>query len=88
MTLGDIFEKAAKENKDYAGAMNYKEWISEDKFNIKFSHPKWTEASISCSVPYTGLEEEKNYLRLHFLSMCMNAAIHGMKRMKHQKKKK
>jgi hypothetical protein len=41
---------------------------------------KHPEATIECSVPYNGLEEEANYARLYFLSMAFNSAVYGMKR--------
>lgn len=91
MTLGDILKDAAVrdlsiENND--NKISYKEFIEDNKFCINFSCSKFPEASIDCSVPFTGKDEERNYLILYFLSMVYNAAIHGMKRMKHKKNKK
>lgn len=92
MTFGEILESAAVKDlafPDRKGELDYTESFNKENntFNISFSSSKSPEASIDCSVPYTGKDEEKNYLRLYFLSMVFNAAIHGMKRMKHKKNK-
>lgn len=90
MTLGDILQQAAVKDlaHNHMNGMLYSELVVDGKFEIKFTCDKFKEASIECSVPDKGTEEEKNYLRLYFLSMVFNAAIHGMKRMKHKKNKK
>lgn len=90
MTLGDILKQAAQ--KDLSAqkktGLSYTELTVNGKFEIKLSSPLDREAYIECSVPDQGTEEEKNYLRLYFLSMVYNAAIHGMKRLKQAKKNK
>lgn len=91
MTLGEILKQAI--DKDLASAnknnkLTYMESIKGDKFEIKMSSQLFPEAQIICSVPDKGTEEEKNYLRLYFLSMVFNAAVHGMKRLKHKKQKR
>jgi len=91
MTLGDILQQAAQRDmagKQLQNGLRYSELVVDGKFQIKFSSDKHEEATIECSVPYTGNPEEENYARLYFLSMVFNAAIHGMKRMKHKKHKK
>lgn len=89
MTLGDILQSAAI--KDLAGLnknkLLYMESIKDGKFGIKLSS-MFEEGFIECELPDAGTDESKNYLRLYFLSMVYNAAVHGMKRMKHTKKKK
>lgn len=89
MTLGDILQSAAV--KDLAGEhknkLLYMESVKEGRFEIKLSS-MFEEGYIECQLPNEGTEEEKNYLRIYFLSTVYNAAIHGMKRMKHTKKKK
>lgn len=90
MTLGDILAEAVK--KDLASLEKgneivYEEYLTDDKFCIKFHSKKFSEASLECSVPYNGKEEEKNYCRLYFLSMAFNMAVHGMKRFKHKSHK-
>lgn len=90
MTLGDILAIAAK--KDLAGenknGLVYIELVKDGSFCIKLSSTVFPEASIECSVPDKDSEEEKNYLRTYFLSMAFNAAVHGMKRLKHKKNKR
>lgn len=90
MDLGQILKYAAV--KDLSGNQKnqllYTESIVEDKFEIRLTSLVNKEAFIECSIPNKDSEEEKNYLRTYFLSMVFNAAIHGMKRMKHTKKKK
>ena len=91
MTLGDILWEAA--SKDLAwnkkNGLLYYEFINDEgKFEIKLSASIEKEAFIECSCPYTGLESEKNYLRLYFLSMVFNSAIYGMRRLKNKKIKK
>lgn len=87
MTLGDILMQAAQ--KDLAGVMKgkiiYSEFIKEGKFEIKLQSLSEKDAFIECSVPDKGTEEEKNYLRLYFLSMVFNAAIISTKKNKHRK---
>lgn len=90
MDLGEIFEMAAK--KDLAAPpkkfnIKYKEEVKDGKFEIKLTSI-FEEAYVECSIPYSGFEEEKNYLRTYFLSMVFNAAIVGMKRTKDKKKRK
>lgn len=91
MTLGNILESAAVKHlafPEQKGDLDYTESEKDGRFCINFSSAKSPEAAIECSVPFTGSDEEKNYLRLYFLSMVYNAAIHGMKRLKHKKSKK
>ena len=87
MTLGDILLQAAQ--KDLAGVMkgkiSYTEFVKEGKFEIRLSSLSDKDAYIECSVPDKGTEEEKNYLRLYFLSMVFNAAIHSSKKLKNRK---
>lgn len=87
MTLGDILLQAAQ--KDLAGVMKgkiaYTEFVADGKFEIKLKSLTDKEAYIECSVPDKGTEQEKNYLRLYFLSMVFNAAIHSTKRLKNKK---
>ena len=90
MNLGDILKHAAV--KDLSGKnknqLIYTEQIVDDKFEIRLTSLTHKDAFIECSIPNKDLDDEKNYLRTYFLSMVYNAAIHGMKRMKHAKKKK
>ena len=91
MTLGDIIQQAVQRDmagQDLQNGLSYSELVIENRFCIKFSSKKHPEATIECSVPYNGTQEEENYCRLYFLSMVMNSAIHGMKRKKHKKIKK
>jgi hypothetical protein len=67
------------------GDLVYTEFLKGDKFEIKLSSKKDREAFIECSVPDKGTEDEKNYLRLYFLSMVFNAAMYGMKRKKNKR---
>lgn len=88
MTLGEILSQAAV--KDLAGAnkkdLVYTELVKGGKFEIKLQSLSDKEAYIECSVPDKNTEEEKNYLRLYFLSMVFNAATYGMKRLRKNKK--
>lgn len=91
MTLGDIIQQAIQRDmagKDSQNGLSYSELVVDNRFCIKFSSAKYPEATIECSVPYNGTQEEENYCRLYFLSMAFNAAVYGMKRMKHKKHKK
>jgi hypothetical protein len=91
MTLGDILQSATDKDlafPDKKNQLSYLEEVVDDKFQIQFSSVLFPEATIECSVPDKGTEDEKNYLRLYFLSMVFNAAVHGMKRMKHKKSKR
>lgn len=87
MTLGDVLLQAAQ--KDLAGVMKgkitYSEFVKDGKFEIRLANLSDKEAYIECSVPDKGTEEEKNYLRLYFLSMVFNAAIHSTKRNKNKR---
>lgn len=90
MTLGDIILEAVQRDlasTDKNNQMVYEEYLTDDKFCIKFYSKKFPEASLECSVPYNGKEEEKNYCRLYFLSMALNTSVHGMKRFKHKSHK-
>jgi len=49
---------------------------------------KFQDGFIEAKIPYNGIEDEKNYCRAYFLSMALNAAVHGMKRLKHKKRKR
>lgn len=88
MTLGDVLKQVA--DNDIAGdkknKISYIEEIKEGKFKIKLSS-KFQDGFVECEIPYNGLEDEKNYCRAYFLSMVYNAAVHGMKRIKHTKTK-
>lgn len=90
MTLGNIISEVIK--KDLSGLnknkLIYSETINDGKFEIRLTSLVHKEATIECSIPDKNSEEEKNYLRSYFLSMAFNAAVHGMKRMKHTKNKK
>ena len=90
MNLGDILKLSA--TKDLAGKgknqLLYTEQIVENQFEIRLTSLTHKDAFIKCSIPNKDSDDEKNYLRTYFLSMVYNAAIHGMKRMKHTKKKK
>lgn len=91
MNLGNILEIAAEKDlafKDKKNGLHYREFVEDGKFQIKFSCKSFPEASIDCSVPDNGLDDEKNYLRTYFLSMVFSAAVHGMKRLKHKKNKR
>ena len=90
MTLGDILKQAAQKDLSatHKTGLSYSELTINGKFEIKLSSPLDREAYIECSVPDKGMDEEKNYLRMYFLSMVYNAAIHGMKRLKQTKKNK
>lgn len=91
MTLGDIIQQAIQRDmagKEVKNELSYNEFVVNNRFCIKFASAKHPEATIECSVPYTGMQEEENYCRLYFLSMAFNAAIFGMKRknIKHTKR--
>ncbi len=91
MTLTDIIQLAVTRDpagKEVQNGLSYSEFVVENRFCIKFASEKHPEATIECSVPYTGMEQEENYCRLYFLSMAFNAAIYGMKRknIKHTKR--
>jgi hypothetical protein len=89
MNLGDILTKAAKD--DMAGGKKngliYSEYVKDDKFYINLRCKSDEHAYIICSVPNKDSDEEKNYLRIYFLSMAFNAAIEGMKRRNFKKAK-
>lgn len=91
MTLGDILQQAIQ--RDLAGkdtgsnGLSYTELVKENRFYIKFASSKHPEATIECSVPYTGTQEEENYCRLYFLSQVFNSAVMGRKRIHHTKRK-
>lgn len=89
MTLGDILQKAAKDDLSglSKGDLTYLELVKDGKFEIKLYSKTDRDAFIECSVPDKGTEEEKNYLRLYFLSMVFNAGIYAMKKKKHKKGK-
>lgn len=83
MTLGDILQQAIQRDmagKEVQNGLSYSEMVVDNKFRIKMTSSKHPEATVECSVPYTGTQEEENYCRLYFLSMVFNAAVHGMKR--------
>lgn len=91
MHLGDIIQQAIQRDmagKDSPNGLSYSELVVDNRFCIKFASAKHPEATIECSVPYNGTQEEENYCRLYFLSMAFNAAIYGMKRknIKHSKR--
>ncbi len=88
MTLGDIIQQAIQ--RDMAGekeqnGLSYTEFVKGNRFCIKFSSSKHPEATIECSVPYSGTQEEENYCRLYFLSMAFNSAVFGRKRIHNTK---
>lgn len=88
MTLGDILTEVVK--KDMAGGKKldllYEEKIEDGKFKIRLLSETDPDSYIHCSVPYDGTEGVENYARAYFLSMVFNAAIHGVKRKKQDKK--
>ena len=91
MTLGDVLQQAVQKDLASNGVNNglvYSELVKEGRLEIKLSSTKHEEATVECSIPFNGYPEEENYLRLYFLSMVFNAAVHGMKRMKHKKNKR
>lgn len=89
MTIADVFKDAI--SRDLSGVLKgqvtYNEMVIGDKFKITLKHIKDRDAFIQCEAPDNGLEDERNYLRLYFLSMVFNAAIWGMKKMKSNKKR-
>ena len=91
MTLGDIIQQAIQRDmagKEVQNGLSYSELVVDNRFCIKMASEKHPEATVECSVPYTGLQEEENYCRLYFLSMAFNAAVHGMKRRSFKSHKK
>lgn len=91
MNLGEIIQMAVTRDpagKEANNGLSYSEFVIDNRFCIKFESAKHPEATIECSVPYNGTQEEENYCRLYFLSMAFNAAVYGMKRknMKHSKR--
>lgn len=91
MNLAEIFQMAVTRDpagKEVQNGLSYNEFVVDNRFCIKFASAKHPEATIECSVPYHGSQEEENYCRLYFLSMAFNAAIYGMKRknIKHTKR--
>ena len=89
MGLGQVLTQAAAKDLAHKGVngLMYSELSVGGKFEIRLTSSKSPEAFIECSVPNKGKEEDENYLRMYFLSMVMNAAIHGMKRLNTNKKK-
>lgn len=90
MTLGDILQDACKRDLAHNGqnAISYTESVKNGLMTIKLESKLYPESFITCSIPYNGLEQEANYLRMHFLSMCFNAGILGMKRINQKKGKR
>lgn len=96
MTLGEILEHIAKEDKAGGHKLDlvYEEKVSEGKFRIRLISDTDRDAYIHCSVPYdealpdVNLEQIQNYARSYFLSMVFNSAIRQMKRDKSDNKKK
>lgn len=91
MNLGEVFTMATQKDLASNGVNNgllYSELLKDGRLEIKMSSTKHPEATIECSIPFNGSPEEENYLRLYFLSMVFNSAVHGMKRFKHKKNKK
>jgi len=90
MDLGEILKQAATKDLSHNGkkGIAYTELINSGKFEIKLSSSVYPEAFIECSLPNVTTEEEKNYLRIYFLSMIFNAAIYGTKRLNYKKSKK
>lgn len=95
MTLGEILEHIAKEDKAGGHKLNlvYEERVSDGKFRIRLISDTDRDAYIHCSVPYSPVSpdeevEIKNYARAYFLSMVFNSAIRQMKRDKSDNKKK
>lgn len=96
MTLGEILEQVAKEDKAGGHKLDliYEEKIADGKFRIRLFSDTDRDAYIHCSVPYDltlpdeHLEQKKNYGRAYFLSMVFNSAIRQMKRDKSDNKKK
>lgn len=88
MTLGEIFKDAVEKDLAHKGlnGLTYAEYVKDDLFCIELRSKAYEESFIACSIPYNGLEAEKNYLRIHFLSMAFNSAILGMKRINKNKK--
>lgn len=91
MTFGDILKEVVDKdlsNPEKKNKISYIEGVEDGKFKIKFTSATYPEATIECSLPGDGNEDQRNYLRTYFLSMVFNSAIHGMKRMNHKKHKK
>jgi hypothetical protein len=88
MTLGDILKEVVEKDLAHKGVngLSYAEYVKDDLFFIELKSSIYEESFIACSIPYNGLEAEKNYLRMHFLSMAFNAAVLGMKRLNKNKK--
>lgn len=91
MNLGEIIQMSITRDpagKEVQNGLSYNELVVDNRFCIKMSSEKHPEATIECSVPYHGSQEEENYCRLYFLSMAFNAAVYGMKRknLKHTKR--
>ena len=88
MNLGDILKMAADKNlskRNIDGGLKYIELVKDGNFCIKLYSDKYEEATIECSVPYTGKQEDENYARMYFLAMVFNSAIFGMKRLRQKK---
>ncbi len=90
MDLGDILKLACQKDMAHNGqnALSYTEVVKNGKMTITLGSKLYPESFITCSLPYNGLEQEANYLRTYFLSMCFNAGILGMKRLNQKKNKK
>lgn len=90
MTLGEILQEACKKDLAHNGenAISYTETVKGEIMTIKLESKLYPESFITCSIPYHGLDNEANYLRMHFLSMLFNSSIYGMKRINHKKGKK
>lgn len=92
MNLGQILQEACLRNlsepiKTKLNPISYQEWEDDGKFKIELLSTDHKEAYIHCELPNLGNEQERNYLRMYFLSMCFNAAIYGMKKQKQFKKR-
>lgn len=61
MTLGDILQQAIQRDmagKEVQNGLSYSEMVVDNKFCIKMTSSKHPEATVECSVPYTGTQEE------------------------------
>jgi hypothetical protein len=91
MHLGQILESAALKNlcepdKNKKIPYTYFEGIVDGKYTIRLQSVKDRDAYLESELPGTGTEDERNYLRLYFLSMCFNSAIYGQIKIKFKKK--
>lgn len=90
MHLGEIFASAAlknlcEPNREKQTPYMYFEGIVDGKYTIRIKSTKYREGLLETALPNSGTEDERNYLRMLFLSMCFNSALYGQIKKKFKK---